>query len=269
MMASGQLDPLRRSLMRFTLLICILGGFVVPAHAHYHLLLPQKPSAKRGEDVTFIYRWGHPYESQLFNATEPSKLIIRVPGDKKEDLKAPLEKDPDLKKVTGYRFRLNAAERGDYIIAAECPAEWMEEDSEFLRDSVKVILHVQAQKGWDTVVGLPFEMVPLTRPYGLKPGMVFQVQARLDDKPLAGELVEIERYNPTPPKELPPDEHITRTAKTDRNGVVTCTLTEPGWWCITAQRQAGTQTRNGKEYPVRQRSTLWVYVDEKTESGSK
>ena len=76
-------------------------------------------------------------------------------------------------------------------------------------------------------------------------------------------LVEIERYNPTAPKELPADEHITRASKTDPNGVVTCTLTEPGWWCITAQRNGGVLMREGKEFPVRERATLWVYVDAK------
>ncbi len=75
--------------------------------------------------------------------------------------------------------------------------------------------------------------------------------------------MEIERYNPTPPKELPPDEHITRTVKTDPSGVATCTLTEPGWWCLTAQRDAGKMEHNRKSYPVRQRTTLWVFVDEK------
>ena len=51
---------------------------------------------------------------------------------------------------------------------------------------------------------------------------------------LARALVEIERYNAVVPKELPPDEQITRTAKTDPNGIFTCTLTEPGWWCLAA-----------------------------------
>jgi cobalt/nickel transport protein len=108
-----------------------------------------------------------------------------------------------------------------------------------------------------------FEMIPLTRPYGLLPGMVFQAQAQFDKKPLAATLVEIERYNPTPPKTLPPDEHVTRAAKTDPNGVVTCTLPDSGWWCLTAQRDGGKKAREGKDHPLRQRTTLWVFVDDK------
>ena len=68
---------------------------------------------------------------------------------------------------------------------------------------------------------------------------------------------------------MPADEHITRTAKTDPNGVVTCTLTEPGWWCITAQRDGGKKERDGKSYPVKQRATMWVFVDEKMDVKGK
>jgi len=76
-------------------------------------------------------------------------------------------------------------------------------------------------------------------------------------------LVEIERYNAAPPKELPPDEHVTRSVKTDQGGVATFTLPEPGWWCVTAQRDGGFRERAAQRYPVRQRTTLWVHVDDK------
>ena len=52
----------------------------------------------------------------------------------------------------------------------------MESDNEFLQDNVKVVLHVQAQKRWDDAVDTEFELTPLTRPYGLEPGMVFQAE---------------------------------------------------------------------------------------------
>ena len=143
----------------------------------------------------------------------------------------------------------------------------MEEEQVFFQDTVKVVLHVQAQKGWDAVAEGPWQLMPLTRPYGLQPGMAFQ--AAVYQGRLAGQarragnlLVEIERYNAVPPQKLPPDEQITHTAKTDPNGVVTCTLTEPGWWCITAQRDGGNRDHEGKPYPVRERTTLWVVVNE-------
>ena len=50
-----------------------------PVAAHFNMLLPEKPSAKRGEAITIVYQWGHPFEHQLFDAALPKKLIVRTP----------------------------------------------------------------------------------------------------------------------------------------------------------------------------------------------
>ncbi|HXG09908.1 MAG TPA: DUF4198 domain-containing protein [Gemmataceae bacterium] len=256
-----------RSRIPVTLPLLLLGLTAPAAWGHFNMLLPDRHSVKRGETVTFTYQWGHPFEHQLFDAPAPQELWAFAPDSKRIDLLTSLEKitvpGDEGKQVTAYRFRFTPEQRGDYIFFLRPPPIWMEEDKEFLQDTVKVVLHVQTQKGWAHGVG-GFELVPLTRPYGLEPGMVFQAQVTFADKPLAGPLVEIERYNPTPPKELPPDEHITRAVKADPNGVVTCTLTEPGWWGLTANFVSTTKEyRDGKGYPLRYRSTLWVFVDEK------
>jgi cobalt/nickel transport protein len=243
-------------------MVAFFGLVLVAAQAaaHYNMLLPEPASARREQKVTVRYQWGHPFEHQLFAAPQPASVIAFQPGGKKLELLVGLEKI--TQPIVAYRFRFKPTERGDYLFVLTTPPIWMEEDQEFLQDEVKVVVHVQVQKGWDRLAGTEFEMVPLTRPYGLTPGTVFQAQALVQGKPLAAALVEIEHYNPVAPKELPADEQITRTAKTDPNGIVTCTLPESGWWCITAQRAHGQREHAGKNYPVRQRSTLWVYVDE-------
>jgi cobalt/nickel transport protein len=255
------------------LALAVLAAVAAPSDAHFNMLLPQTPSVKKGEAVTFLYQWGHPFEHQLFDAPEPRSLIVTGPDGKRTDLLSALEKATvpagEGKSVTAYRFRFTPENRGDYVFVLKTPPIWMEEEGEFFQDTVKVVLHVQAQKGWDSSVGDEFELVPLTRPYGLQPGMVFQAQ--LEFRPPGSQAtvvpvtrpVEIERYNAEPPKELPPDEQVTRTARPDRGGVVTGTLTDTGWWCVTAARSRGTREHEGKERPVLQRTTLWVYVDDK------
>lgn len=251
--------------LRPALAFLLVGLLASPAAAHFNMLLPQVASAKRGESVTIHYQWGHPFEHQLFDAPPPQSCFVLAPDGKKTDLTTTLAKisvpTGDNKKTAAFQLRFTPDQRGDYLLFLTTPPIWLEEEEEFVQDTVKVVLHVQAQRGWDRVAGLPCEMVPLTRPYGLLPGMVFQAQVQGEGKPSAGALVEIERYNPAPPKELPPDEHITRTAKTDRNGVVTCTLPEPGWWCLTAGHESGKREHQGKMYPLRRRGTLWVFVD--------
>ncbi len=248
----------------FPLAAALLAVSAAPAAAHYNMLLAEKHSVKKDEAVTLTYQWGHPFEHQLFDAPAPEKLTVLAPDGKATDLTKSLEKTTvdaaGGKKVTAYQLKFTPEQRGDYVFLLETPPIWMEEEEEFFQDTVKIVLHVQAQKGWDAQLKLgPMELTPLTRPYGLQPGMAFQVAYDLPRR-----LVEVERYSPTAPKELPPDEQITRAVKTDPAGVATCTLTEAGWWAITAIHQRATpQKRDGKEYPVKERATLWVFVDEK------
>jgi cobalt/nickel transport protein len=264
---------------RFSLSLTFGLVFIPAAPAHYHMLLPDKPSAKRGETVTFTYQFGHPFEHQLFDTRAPVALFVLTPGGQKIDVWKSLEKTgidgADGKKVTAYRFTFRPEQRGDYTFVAVTEPIKLEGDQETIRDVVKVVLHVVTQNGWDRKAGELFnrslEVSPLTRPYGLRAGMGFQVEVEEKDmrinagapagpspRPVAGVHVEVERFNPTPPKELPPDEHITRVVRTDAAGAATATLTEPGWWCLTAFRD---------EDGVRSRSTLWVYVDDKVPLG--
>jgi cobalt/nickel transport protein len=243
-------------------LVAMLAG-VAWVRAHYNMLLPETATCKKGVPMNLIYQWGHPFEHQLFDAPGPRVLSVYGPDTKATDLTRNLEKvtsGSDTRGATSYRLRFTPEQRGDYTFVLKTPPIWMAEDQEFLQDTVQVVVHVQAQRGWDCDTGQRFKFVPLTRPYGLQSGTVFQAQVR-SPAPLAGTLVEVERYNAKPPARLPPDEQITRTVRTDPNGIVTVTLPEPGWWCLTAQRSGPEQERDGKHFPLRERTTMWVFVD--------
>ena len=96
------------------------------------------------------------------------------------------------------------------------------------------------------------------------PGVAFQAKVLLPiDISLEVGTVEIERYNAEKPKNIPMDEFVTFKARADPNNVFTCTLPDPGWWCMTASARLAKAQRQGKEYPVREWVTLWVHVDAK------
>jgi cobalt/nickel transport protein len=271
--------------MRFPLLFIVFALLASPASAHYQMLLPDKAALKKGETVTVVYQWGHPYEHQLFDAPKPTGLVVIPPGGKPVDLLGNLEAielpAEEGKKIKAWRVQYTPQERGDHVFVLQAAPIFLEEEEVFVHDSVKMIVHVEAQKGWDAMTQTDFEFEPLTRPYGLQPGLVFQarLQSRLQLKaepriqgaaappePLvaaSGVVVEVERYNASAPKQLPPDEQITRVVKTDPVGVVTCTLPEASWWGLTATRSGGMRAHEGKPHPVKQRTTLWVFVDEK------
>ena len=222
----------------FLLSLASLFACVSPSLAHYNMLLPASWSAKKDEPVTFTYQWGHPFEHQLFDAPAPEMVMVIAPDGKVSDHTKNMEKialpTGDNKKVSAYQSGSRLICAGDYVIVLRCGRRQSgcRKMASFCRTSVKVELHVQAQYGWDHLhkqVFKDFEWTPLTRPYGLEPGMYFQAQIRRVEAnkngssfrspsrfvPLADAKVEVERYNEVSPRVLPPDEQITRVVKTD------------------------------------------------------
>src|SRR5271166_1752509 len=94
------------------------------AVGHFNILLPQTASARKGDAVTFLYQFGHPFEHQLFDAPPPARVFVLAPDGKKTELGKTLEKvkvPGDKKEVTAYRFRLTPDQRGDYTVLLQTP----------------------------------------------------------------------------------------------------------------------------------------------------
>ena len=95
--------------MRFCLGLTAALLLAGPAAAHYNMLLPSKAIAEKGEKVSFVYQFGHPFEHELFDAPQPAKVEVILPDGKKIiDLTKKLEKfkkpGVDGKDVTAFRF---------------------------------------------------------------------------------------------------------------------------------------------------------------------
>ena len=249
--------------MRYLLTALLSLAMIQQSRAHYHILLPDKPSAKTGEKVTLTYQFGHPFEHQLFDADAPAEAYVLAPDGKKIDLLESM-KEVTLEKKKAFTFTFVPEVRGDYIAVVATKEFKLEDEKLPLSDLARVVVHVQAQKGWERSSNpdkpLRFDAVPLTRPYGLRAGMVFRFNAtrplvaRGSEKGVPNLLVEVEKYNPAPPKEMPSDELITFTCRTDSQGVAATTLPDPGWWAVTCISPSWEKTTT-------LRVTQWVLVD--------
>jgi cobalt/nickel transport protein len=248
----------------------VLLAAVSPALGHFNVILPENYavwSATKGDSVPYRFVWGHGYEHVWFDATKPAALFAITPSGSKVDLLRKLKRKDvmgeDRAYHKAYSFPLEVDERGDYIVGMKAALIWDKEEEIFLQDYAKSILHVQDKLSWDQPANLDFELIPLTRPYGLQVGGVIQVQLLYHGKPLPGCQVELEKLQPFIPDEydLPGEEFITFEAKSDPNGIVTFGLHEEGWFAITATRETGKEFTQGKRVgELIERSTFWINV---------
>ena len=114
------------------------------------------------------------------------------------------------------------------------------------------------EDGWDTPLGLKYEIVPMTKPFALYAGNLFQGKVLHDGKPASNVEVEVELYNEFGLK-APSDAHITQVVKTDDNGVFSFVMNHKGWWGFAALIEEGELKHgDGKMYPVENGALIWV-----------
>ncbi len=260
----------------FLLLAPLVWGLLSasPILAHFHVYWPQMEgcSAKPGELVKWRYFWGEPFEMLISDAQAP-KFFVFTPQKKKESLAAieiTLKDQESGQDRKAFEVAYKPDDPGTAYLCLESPPYFIPEEEVFWQDYVKEPLHVMATKGWDQAVGLPVEIIPLTRPYGWPAGSVFKAQALTKNLALTRASVEIEKFNGffVPRDQIPKNrlgqEHgplITRGTKTDDRGYFVCTLDSPGWWIISVAAPEGRKVHERKTYPVEMRGCLWVYVE--------
>ena len=131
--------------------VCVL--FASAAQAHYHMLIPDKQSLKTGEETTLTYQFGHPFEHQLFDTAAPESAVIFLPDGTEQDVKEKLKKvevaGEKGKKVAAYQLTFKPEQRGDHIVVFTSPAVHIEGERLPVFDTVKVVIHVQTQNGWN------------------------------------------------------------------------------------------------------------------------
>ena len=151
---------------------------------------------------------------------------------------------------------------GLYQFIIESRPWWDEENKRFIQHLVKTVLPVYGvERGWDQFAGQVFEILPLTRPFGLSSPNMFTGQALLQGVPIKNTIVTMNRINieditaPTP-------WHEEMIAKTDNDGKFSFIVNAPGWWCCTA-KIAGDPLKgpDGNPAPRELGASFWFYVD--------
>ncbi|MFZ6017809.1 MAG: DUF4198 domain-containing protein [Nitrospirota bacterium] len=188
--------------------------------AHSGVIIPSDDivSKEDRKDITVQVKFIHPFEGHYINMEMPKAFGVMIEG-KKHDLLQTLKKNV-VKGFTTWETSYKIKQPGDHVFYVEPSPYWEPAEETFIIHYTKVIVNALGkEEGWDSEVGLKTEIVPLTRPYGLWAGNVFQGIVKVDGKPVPYAEVEVEYYNEGGKVKAPDEPYITQVIKADANGV--------------------------------------------------
>ncbi len=231
-------------------------GMVIPSEA----VVLDKGQAKIGLTICFA----HPMEGEGMDMAKPQAFAV-TDGENKADLLASLKET----KVMGHK-----AWQAEYVITRPGVSQfyvipepyWEPAEDSYIQHVTKVVVpSFGEEEGWETPVGLPTEIVPLTRPFGNYAGNVFQGRVLVAGKPAPGVPVEVEFYNKDKAYEAPDDYLITQVVLTDDAGVFTYVAPWAGWWGFAALTEGPQKMqKDGADKAVEMGAVLWTkFLDPK------
>jgi cobalt/nickel transport protein len=244
-------------------LLCFFGIILiapVQAYAHFGMIIPSDDIVCAGETtrLKLSLMFAHPFEGNGMPLAKPVQfgvLANNIKTDLLESIKPVTIRDHKAWTID-YKIR----KPGVYSFYMEPQPYWEPAEDCYIVHYTKVVLSAFGlEDGWDEAVGLKTEIVPLTRPFGLYAGNVFQGIVNMYGKPVPYAEVEIEFYNENRQYEAPDDSFITQVVKADSNGVFTYAAPKPGWWGFAALN-IDEKKIEGKDVEIG--AVLWVNFSE-------
>ncbi|MDP8257882.1 MAG: DUF4198 domain-containing protein [Candidatus Aadella gelida] len=226
----------------------------IPAEAHFGMVIPDEDIVEdqKDTDLNIKVMFAHPFEGESMNMERPVQFGVMVDGEK-EDLLISLEPYEvklyaDTKTFKGWQADYKIKRPGDYMFYVEPVPYWEPVEDCYIVHYTKVIVDAFGkEEGWDEEIGLKTEIVPLTRPFGIYAGNVFQGIVKVNGSPAPFSEVEVEYYNEDGVYTAPKGSFVTQVVKCDANGVFTYAIPEAGWWGFAALNEDVTTIKYGNE----------------------
>jgi cobalt/nickel transport protein len=250
---------MKKCSMMFTVVVLILLTGL-PAWSHFGMLIPSDTMVMQEDSrtVTLTLSFSHPFEMEGMELAKPKAFTV-VSGNQTDNLLGALEKSRVMAH-TAWQTSFSVKRPGVYVFYMEPEPYWEPaEDSFIIHYTKTVITAFGDDEGWDAEIGLKTEIVPLSKPFGLYAGNVFQGIVKRDGKSVPFAEVEVEYYNKDANIKAPTAYMTTQTIKADQNGVFTYAAPVSGWWGFAALSQADfTLDHAGEKKDVELGAVIWV-----------
>jgi nickel transport protein len=252
-----------KTIFRFMTVVVVILMSAGQVFAHFGMVIPSDSMVMQGDDkiVNLRLSFSHPFEMVGMELVKP-KVFGVVANGKKEDLGSTLK---PIKVMDHSAWQADYAIKrpGVYMFYMEPQPYWEPAEDVFIIHYTKTVVTAFGDdEGWDGEVGLKTEIVPLTKPYGLYAGNVFQGIVKLDGKPVPFAEVEVEYDNKSGKAVAPTDYMVTQTIKADPNGVFTYAVPKAGWWGFAALNEADFKIKkDGQDKGVEIGAVIWVHFE--------
>jgi cobalt/nickel transport protein len=254
---------LGRSVKRKIILAAILLNFyilVIPCLAHFGMIIPSDSMIVQGDSKTvkLTLSFSHPFEGQGMELIKPRVFGVRNNG-KKQNLIEILQKT-GVMGHSAWAAPYKIKRPGIYVFYMEPQPYWEAAEDIFIVHYTKTVVTAFGDdEGWDEEIGLKTEIIPLSKPFGLYAGNVFQGIVKFNGKAVPFAEVEVEYYNNGTQVKAPTAYMITQTIKADPNGVFTYAAPAAGWWGFAALNPADYKlNHDGEPKDVELGAVIWV-----------
>jgi cobalt/nickel transport protein len=239
-----------------------LLGISVPTFAHFQLLLPTTDivSVNDNKIIQLTAIFTHPMQQKpVMEMGTPQQFGVLVNG-KQEDLRHTLQTQQQDGK-TFFTANYSLTLPTDYVFFLVPAPYWEPAEGKMIIHYTKVVVDAfGAETGWDQLVGLPVEIEPLVRPYGLWTGNLFRGVVKQNGEPVPNAEIEVEYWNQNQSVTIPADPFITQVIKADKHGIFAYAMPKAGWWGFAALIDTTELLTNpaGKKVPVELGGLIWV-----------
>jgi len=253
--------------------LAIFLAIAAPVQAHFLVLLPSQDVVDTPEQATLVFdiQFTHPMEQGPVMAMgTPSRFFVSHGGQQIDLITLLQPRSLQGQPAFVARYRLNSP--GDYVFAIEPAPYWEKMEKKWIVHYTKVVVNFMGDEGdWAKPVGLPVEIQPLTRPYGLWTGNCFRGVVLPNGQPVPFATVEVEYWNTDKRVAVPNDAFVTQVIKADGQGVFCYGIPRAGWWGFAALVDAAEKRPAPGSEPadVELGGVIWVRAADMVETPSQ